>query len=445
MSLEGKVRSLKLSLLGNKRVADSRRSLSEARRKLAGQGHVVSVFLQLDDPYSYLLSIYLPSLAEHYDIELCIYLSEHLGGDFQPAPDLQSAYAIEDCTRLARELGVPFLDKGSLPPTEHRVGLSDAVAKLTGSDDFETELYQALSAYWRGDSAAVARLSNAPGTAGKARAVIASNQERMAHSGHYSTAMLHYAGEWYWGVDRLHHLTDRLDKLGIGRGDASNSKLASIRQAMQFSPPVRPPAAAKKLSPLEFFISPRSPYSYLSLQRTIEIADAFGVNVKIRPVMPMLMRGMKLPDSKLRYIAEDTVREARQLDLPYGKFADPIGAGAERYMAVFCYAESEHRERDFVLKAGIGIWSEAVDIATDTGMRKITGQCGLFWPEVKAAMENDDWREQIDANRELMMNLGSWGVPTIRMDDFVVWGQDRNWMLCRHLEELCDTGDGILI
>jgi len=27
----------------------------------------------------------------------------------------------------------------------------------------------------------------------------------------------------------------------------------------------------------------------------------------------------------------------------------------------------------------------------------------------------------------------------------VFWGQDRDWLLARHIEELCDTGDGILV
>ncbi len=60
-------------------------------------------------------------------------------------------------------------------------------------------------------------------------------------------------------------------------------------------------------------------------------------------------------------------------------------------------------------------------------------------------MQDDDWRESIDANREDMLSSGSWGVPTIRTGDFLSWGQDRDWMLVRHLEELCDAGDGIII
>jgi len=44
-----------------------------------------------------------------------------------------------------------------------------------------------------------------------------------------------------------------------------------------------------------------------------------------------------------------------------------------------------------------------------------------------------------------MMDSGSWGVPTLRMGDFWAWGQDRDWMLVRHIEDLCDTGDGIIV
>ena len=47
----------------------------------------------------------------------------------------------------------------------------------------------------------------------------------------------------------------------------------------------------------------------------------------------------------------DTMREARRLGIPYGKIADPIGAGVERFMAVFQYAETQHRARDFCLNA----------------------------------------------------------------------------------------------
>jgi len=445
MSLDRKLRSKMLALMFDSRVIKSKRRWVETRRRLSGKRHVVSVFLQIDDPYSYILSHYLPSLAKHYDIELRLYLSQALGEDYQPEPALLAEYAIADCTRLAQELGVPFLDKASLPPTEHRVGLSDAVAALAGTDRFDDELRQSLEVFWRGDTAAALRLQQTGNSGGTDRETIRESQKLLRKLGHYNSAMLHYGGEWYWGVDRLHYLTRRLDELGLAVSDSPDPLLESIKQAMRVSLPIKPPSAARDLPPIEFFYSFRSPYSYLALNRIAEIADAFGVEMKLRPVLPMVMRGMKVPRSKLLYIANDTCREAQRRNIPFGKFADPVGKGTERCLAVYRYAETQHRAREFLLNAGLAIWSEAIDVATDKGMRKVTGRTGLFWPEVKEAMNNEDWRQPIEENRESMMNSGSWGVPTVRMGDFLSWGQDRDWMLVRHLEELCDAGDGIIV
>lgn len=443
MSLERKLRSRILNIIFSPRTLKLKRSLAEKRRRLTRRPHVVSVFLQLDDPYSYLLSHYLGSLKSSYDIELRLYLSQARGDEFQPEPDMLAEYAVADCVRLARELGVPFLDQGDCPPTEHRVGLSDAVA--ADSENKDDEMRRALAIYWRGDSEAAARMSLTTNSGGKSEDVIAKSQKLQQKLGHYNSAMLHYGGEWYWGVDRLHHLTDRLDKLGAAKSEAPDPLLASIRQAMQISLPIRPPAAARDLPAIEFFHSLRSPYSYLLLQRMVDIAAAFGIELVLRPVLPMVMRGMQVPRSKLLYIARDAAREATRLGIEFGKISDPVGPGVERCLAVYRYAQSENRGRDFLLNAGVAIWAEAIDVATDTGMRKVTGRTGLFWPDVEAAMKNDDWREAVEANRESMMNTGAWGVPTIRMGDFVTWGQDRDWMLVRHIEELCDTGDGILV
>jgi len=445
MKLESRVRSIVLNVLLNPRCIALKRWWIEKRRQLGGKRHVVSVFLQIDDPYSYLLSHYLPSLAKHYDIDLRLHLSRARDDDYQPEPGMLAEYAVMDCERLARELGIAFLDKGNLPPTEHRVGLSDAIASSAGTDTFDEKFRQALEVFWRGDSVAAAILGEAGSDNGKALETINKARALQQKLGHYSSAMLHYGGEWYWGVDRLHYLMDRLDELGVARGDSPDPVLASIRQAMQVSLPIKPPAAAKDLPPIEYFHSFRSPYSYAGFQRFCEIADAFGVELKLRPVLPMVMRGMKVPQSKLLYIAHDTCREAARRNIAFGNMADPVGKGAERCLAVFRYAESENRGRDFLANAGQAIWSEAIDVATYKGMRKITGRTGLFWPDVEKAMHSDDWRKATESNRESMMNSGSWGVPTVRMGDFLAWGQDRDWILVRHLEELCDSGDGILV
>lgn len=422
-----------------------RRSLGETWRRLRGRNHIVRVFLELDDPYSYLLSHYLPELAGHYDIDLELYLAEALTGSLRPAPELYPEYALSDCRQLARELGIPFLDKGESPPVEHRLALLDALAARETHEDYQAELLTAIAAYWRGDSAAVASRAEEASAEVSADDMLNRNQALLQKLGHYSTGMLHYGGEWYWGVDRLHYLVDRLDTLGVASEPGLAPRIASIRQVMTVDLPVRPPATAKDLPPLELFFSYRSPYSYLALERIAAIADAFGVELVLRPVLPMVMRGMKVPKSKMLYIVNDASREARRLGIPFGKIADPVGEGIKRCMAVCRYAVSEKKGYDFAANACRAIWSRGIDVASDEGMRKVTGKTGLFWPDVVDAMQKDDWAGVVHDNRASMMRSGSWGVPSMRVGDWIIWGQDRDWLVARHLEELCDSGDGILV
>ncbi len=445
MNLKLRLRSTLLNMVFSERLLVARRRMAEARRRLSGQPHIVSVFLQLDDPYSYLLGHYLPELAAHYGIELRFYLTEAVTGAMRPAPELYPEYVISDCARLARELGIPFLDKGIAPPVESRLALIDTLAAIDGMSEFDNELMDTIAVFWRGDSKGAALRAEGKRQDGGGAALLKKNQRILRKLGHYNTAMLHYGGEWYWGVDRLHYLTARLDELAANRVKGMPARIASIAQVMDASLPVKPPETAKELPPLEFFHSFRSPYSYLALERYMDIADAFGLELKIRPVMPMVMRGMQVPNVKLLYIAADTSRESRRLDIPFGKMADPVGAGVERCMAVLQYAREEKREREFLLNAGVAIWSKAIDVSTDTGLRKITAKTGLFWPAAKSAIDDQQWRDEANENRQSMMQSGSWGVPTIRLGDYTIWGQDRDWMLVRHLEELCDTGDGILV
>ena len=443
LSLKKKLRSQLLNLYLDYRYVELQRRVAELRRKLIGRPHLVSVFLQLDDPYSYLLSHYLPQFATHYVVVVKIYLAQSLGNEYTPQPGMLAEYAVRDCQLMARELGIPFLDKGTAPVVEHRRALLDALAIEHESENFPETLRAALSAYWRGDTEGVKRfIGHDKATAS---GLIATNQALLKSLGHYNCATLHYAGEWYWGVDRLHYLLARLDALGLNKTGKPNTALASIRQAMHLNLPGAVPNTAKSLPPLELFYSFRSPYAYISLRSAYRIAEAFGLRLEVRPVLPMVMRGLPMPKTKLLYIARDAKREAARLGIPFHRISDSVGIGAERCIATFYYAKGEGKEREFLFEAGNAIWNEATDVATDEGLRKVTERAGLFWPEVKAALDGNEWRAQCEANREIMTESGVWGVPVFRLGEIALWGQDRDWLMARLIEDLCQGGEGILI
>jgi 2-hydroxychromene-2-carboxylate isomerase len=178
-------------------------------------------------------------------------------------------------------------------------------------------------------------------------------------------------------------------------------------------------------APLDFFFSFRSPYSYLAAPRAFALSARFDVDVVFRGVIPMAMRGQSVPREKGLHTLRDTKREAVRLGMPFGRIHDPIGEGAMRCLLVAEHAVDVGRERDFVLEASRGIWAEAADVASDSGLRAICERAGLSWRDCTAALEDPDLRARVDADTAALADLGHWGVPVFVFEGELFWGQDR--------------------
>ena len=229
--------------------------------------------------------------------------------------------------------------------------------------------------------------------------------------GHYLGATLWFGGEWYWGVDRLHHLEKRLQDLGL--------------QTPQFqqdaAPFLFPPPA------IDFFFSFRSPYSAIVAPRVFELARRTGAQVNLRYVLPMVMRGLPVPREKRMYIVFDTAREARVRGIAFGRLNDPVGKPTERGLALMPLALAQGKGESYVLSFMQGVWAEGLDAGSDTDLRKIVERSGLLWTQAKEALGLNEWRTIAEANRSAMFALGLWGVPSFHVGNTAVWGQDRLW------------------
>ena len=79
-------------------------------------------------------------------------------------------------------------------------------------------------------------------------------------------------------------------------------------------------------------------------------------------------------------------------------------------------------------------------MGTDTGLRRVVEDAGLDWEQAKLHLDQEGWREELEANRQVMYEeLGVWGVPSYRVrgpgsePDLCVWGQDRLWLVAAEL------------
>ena len=177
--------------------------------------------------------------------------------------------------------------------------------------------------------------------------------------------------------------------------------------------------------PVDYFYSFRSPYSYLSAPRVFALPDAFDVEVRFHGVIPMAMRGQSVPRSKRLHTLRDVAREARRLEMPFGRIHDPIGEGAMRCLVLAQLAADQDRTSEFVLAAGRGIWGEAIDVSSEDGLRAIAARAGLRWSDCQAALADPGLRARVESDTAALADLGHWGVPVLVMRGELFWGQDR--------------------
>jgi 2-hydroxychromene-2-carboxylate isomerase len=407
------------SITSEKRLKRNR-TMQETKRQAANAPHVVDYFHDVTDPYSHLCLQVLPGFVSRYDIALSVHL-------VNPAPDWAAperaqleAYAREDAQRLAAKAGLSFTDPGHQPSPDQlqRAGLQLAAAIDAGR--FVQEAAAISAAAWRGE------LAGPSGDAGELGARLAEGSARREALGHYLGGTFHYGGEWYWGLDRLHYLEARLMELGARKPDTGEGVI--------FPPPVSPSGKAAGPAPavrpeLHYYLSFRSPYTYIVAQRAKALADAYGAELKLRYVLPMVMRGLPVPRMKGRYITLDTAREARRLGVPFGKIADPVGKPVERGYSLLPWAREQGRGFEYCHAFLAGVWSQGVDAGSDAGMRQIVEAAGLDWADARPHLETDAWRAEAEANRAEMVSLGVWGVPSFRVGKVITWGQDRLWLV----------------
>ncbi len=230
-------------------------------------------------------------------------------------------------------------------------------------------------------------------------------------------------------MDRLHYLERRLHELG---GSDDETKVLFPCPMEYLSNPTTPQGGGT----VDFFMSFRSPYTYLALARCKRLAEMWGARFNVRYVLPMVMRGLPVPRVKGLYFSQDAAREARRIGIPFGRIADSVGKPVERGYSLIQFARDNQREFEYCQSFMQAAWAEGVDAGSDDGMRFIVERADLEWTQARPLIGNLDWQVEAEANRELMFTLGHWGVPCIRVGDVAVWGQDRLWVIEDELRRL---------
>jgi 2-hydroxychromene-2-carboxylate isomerase len=402
-------------IVDQNRLAKRAARFEKARRRKAAP-HEVIFFHDVTDPYSHLLLMVIADLWVIGEVQLTCHMIDTPQANVTPEREKLAAYALNDARILAQKIGLDF-KASSYPVQENMEHARSALARAFSNNKLD-DARNISNALWAGKTVQAAdfswQKSQETGT-------------MLLHKlGHYQGAMLYYGGEWYWGLDRLHYLQKRLSQLGVGQ------------DRFAFEPPVTPVSTGNAGGALDCYVSFRSPYSYLALNRAIALTKDYNVKLNLRYVLPMVMRGLPVPKAKKFYLLHDAAREAHRLGIPFGCIADPLGKAVERGYALMPWARGQGKDLALACSFTTAVWSQGIDAASDAGLKRIVENAGLPWAQAQKHLNNEGWRAEAEANRQALTDMGLWGVPSFCYAGTRVWGQDRMWHIEDILKGRCD-------
>jgi 2-hydroxychromene-2-carboxylate isomerase len=396
--------------------SDTRRQVARITGRLTRKGQpTIQYFHQVDDPYSHLAVQKVDALATRYGVKFEFHLVQNPTNEEQGDALRFPAWALRDARSIASDYGTELPQKVD-QIDRHQVEYAESyLSRYLADADFAQKAVAIGHQLWSGEALEKLPASNAAANGSAIRKKL----------GHWLSATFYFEGEWYWGVDRLVHLENRLRDMRLSNDPAG---ICVPRPA----PELLEGKDASAVT-LEFFPSLRSPYTAISFDRAIALAQRTKVRLKLRPVMPMMMRGVAAPRVKQLYIMTDTKREADYYGQKFGPMIDPFGEPVKRAFALLPFMSEQGLSVEYCSNYLRSAWCDGVDITTERGLQQVVEETGANWQEAQNQFANNVWETLLENNVSDMLDAGLWGVPSFRVtggtidEPFCCWGQDRLW------------------
>ncbi len=427
-----------LGRIANTEQINKRRAAFEKTRKAKNADHVVEYFHQLDDPYSHLTAQVIAQFAERYKVKIIPHLVRASGGKNQPESQKLADWARRDAALIAPYYGLSFPAKADTTPQASAQETAAASLAAMDADAFVKNLAAISHDLWAGSASGFEQADKS-----LTQQKFDQGSARLEALEHYSGAMFYYGGEWYWGVDRLFHLEQRLRELNVCK--AENEPYIVSRPDIDVSNDAGNGVDASLLE-LHFYPSLNSPYTSIIFDKTLELARACNIQLRHKPVLPMIMRGVPATPAKGKYIFFDTKREADFYGVAFGKHVSPIGEPTRRAYSLFPWAKALGKDSELHSALLRAAWSEGRGLHKTPNLQYAVEQAGLDWNEAKQHLGSEDWKAFVESNQqEMVEGMGLWGVPSFRLSgggepDLAVWGQDRLWLIAAEIRRRCNNG-----
>ena len=426
-TMSAKIRNQAMNTFSSYEIFQNIRKKTEATRQEEKRPHEILYFHKVDDPYSHLTIQCIEELKSSFDIVLKPILVGEENLDAVHEPSLYNIYCLRDVKRIAPFYNINF--KADEYPAKDLVEKANSILTSVRAEDFGEIATQVSFALWEGDATALDELSSTYyATKSEVKNKLMQGNETRNAKGYYFGSAFYYEKELYWGVDRLPYLEERLAQLGAKNPQASDNICPIELKAP------RRLESDKKVN-LYYYPSLNSPYTFVSTKRVRQIREEYPINLITKPVLPMLMRMMTIPNFKAKYIISDAAREGRKHGHEMKSIYSPIGKPARKSYSLFPIIDEAGKGFEYIEALLKASFQDGINIGDDAFLENLVTELELDWLTIKKDLNTKHWKKVLNDNVEDMYSGNCWGVPSFKITDtddsnpFYVWGQDRMWLL----------------
>ena len=426
-TMSAKIRNQAMNTFSSYEIFQNIRKKTEAARQEEKRPHEILYFHKVDDPYSHLTIQCIEELKSSFDIVLKLILVGEENLDAVHEPSLYNIYCLRDVKRIAPFYNINF--KADEYPAKDLVEKANSILTSVRAEDFGEIATQVSFALWEGDATALDELSSTYyATKSEVKNKLMQGNETRNAKGYYFGSAFYYEKELYWGVDRLPYLEERLAQLGAKNPQASDNICPIELKAP------RRLESDKKVN-LYYYPSLNSPYTFVSTKRVRQIREEYPINLITKPVLPMLMRMMTIPNFKAKYIISDAAREGRKHGHEMKSIYSPIGKPARKSYSLFPIIDEAGKGFEYIEALLKASFQDGINIGDDAFLENLVTELELDWLTIKKDLNTKHWKKVLNDNVEDMYSGNCWGVPSFKITDtddsnpFYVWGQDRMWLL----------------
>ena len=421
------VRNRIMNSFSNYEAFKSVRLESEVKRQDEGRNHEVLYFHKVDDPYSHLTIQSIEKLKSSYNISFKPILVGEEDAEAIHETSLYSKYCLEDVKRIAPFYDIAF--PGNSYPSKEMIYKANSILSAVNESKFSEIAIKVSFALWSGDKDTIDSLV-AIFSSSKDKVIdkIIEGNKIRNDKGYYFGSAFYYEKELYWGLDRLNYLEERLSELGL-----STNSVKDPICSLNLSAPEH--IISNKKVNLTYYPSLNSPYTLVSAKRVKELSETYPINLITKPVLPMLMRDMTIPEYKAKYIISDAAREGRKYGHEIKNIYSPLGSPARKAYSLFPNIDKAGKGFEYIYELLNASFQEGVNIGNNDYLETLVNKLGLDWNIIKNDLNTKQWKHDLDLNLKDMYSGNCWGVPSFKVTDedggnpFYAWGQDRIWLI----------------